>query len=124
MVVPDFVTLTYECMIWTDFVQEMNKIQEAINYASDTYWGNPSKYTFKGKVEEFPVNSEVSVGSDRLIKCDFNLELKGYIIADNVQRAKALKSNTAFGPATVRVGSETVVDVENIPWLNTQTPKL
>jgi len=124
MVVPDFVTLTYSCIIWTDFIQEMNKIQEAVNYASDTYWGDPDSFTFKGKVEEFPINAEVSAGDDRLVKSEFTLELTGYIIADNIQKAKALKSKTAFGPATVRVGSETVVDIDNIPWLTQQTTKL
>tara|TARA_R110001592_G_scaffold188618_1_gene433992 strand:- start:547 stop:1323 length:777 start_codon:yes stop_codon:yes gene_type:complete len=124
LVVPDFVTLTYTCMIWTDFVQEMNKITEAINYSADTYWGNPAEYTFKGKVDDFSNTTEVSVGDDRVIKSEFSLELKGYITSNNIQRAKALKSNTSFGPATVRVGSETVVNIDNIPWLTKQTNKL
>jgi len=117
LVVPDFVKLTYSCIVWTDYIMEMNKITEAINYAVDGYWGDPNKFTFKANVDSFDNTTEVETGNDRLIKSEFSLTLDGYIISDNVQRAAAIKSNTSFGPATVRVGSETVVNIDEIPWL-------
>ena len=33
--VPDYVTLTYSCIIFTDFVEQNNKLVEAIEFASD-----------------------------------------------------------------------------------------
>jgi len=118
LIIPDFVKLSYSVIIWTDLIMEMNKITEAINYSVDGYWGDPDKFTFKAKVDSFSKTHEVTAGSDRLIRSEFTLDLDGYIISDNIQKAMALKSKNSYGPATVRVGSETVVDVENIPWLS------
>ena len=44
VVVPDYVTLNYDCIISTYYMEQMNGIVEAINYASDSYWGNPERY--------------------------------------------------------------------------------
>ena len=40
VVIPDYVIINYNFIIWTDFVSHNNKIVEAINYASDSYWGD------------------------------------------------------------------------------------
>ena len=42
VVIPDYVTLNYECVIWTYYIEQMNNIIEGINYASDSYWGDPN----------------------------------------------------------------------------------
>lgn len=118
LVVPDFVTLTYDCIIWTDYLQEMNKIMEAVTYAAGAYWGDTNKFTFKSKVASFNNTTEVEMGNDRIIRSSFNIELDGYIIADNIQKAMAMGSKTTFGPSTIQIGLETVVDIENIPWIN------
>ena len=47
VVVPDFVKLKYNFIIWTDYIAQMNKIVEAINYASDSYWGDKERFKFK-----------------------------------------------------------------------------
>ena len=39
VVIPDYVTISYKCIIMTYYVEQMNKIVEAINYASEAYWG-------------------------------------------------------------------------------------
>jgi hypothetical protein len=39
-VVPDYVTVTYECVLFTNFVEQNNSLIEAIEYASDSYWGD------------------------------------------------------------------------------------
>jgi len=41
--VPDYVTLTYEVMIWTSFTEHMNTIVEAFQFATDRYWGKEKK---------------------------------------------------------------------------------
>ena len=46
VVIPDYVRMRYSFTIWTDYVAQMNKIVEAINYASDSYWGEPERFKF------------------------------------------------------------------------------
>ncbi len=49
-VVPDYVTLTYSFIVQTYYVEQLNKIIEAINYASDSYWGDPERFKFKAQI--------------------------------------------------------------------------
>ena len=58
-VVPDYVTLTYSCIIQTYYVEQLNKIIEAINYASDSYWGNPERFKFKALIDSFATVTEL-----------------------------------------------------------------
>ena len=55
IVVPDFIKLTYTCIIWTDYIAQMNKIVEAINYASDSYWGDKERFKFNAKIDTFEI---------------------------------------------------------------------
>ena len=46
-VIPDYVTITYSCTIMTYYIEQLNKVVEAMNYASDSYWGNPERFKFQ-----------------------------------------------------------------------------
>ena len=46
VVVPDYIKLMYTCTIWTDYVTQMNKLIEMINYTSDSYWGDKERFKF------------------------------------------------------------------------------
>ena len=53
VIMPDYVTVSYEVIIWTDFTEHMNKIVEAFQYATDEYWGEKSGFKFKVKIDSF-----------------------------------------------------------------------
>ena len=38
---PDYVTMEYSCIIQTYYMEQLNKVIEACEYASDAYWGMP-----------------------------------------------------------------------------------
>lgn len=114
LVIPDYVKVSYECIIWTDFLADMNKIVEAVNYAEGTYWGNPNKFQFVSKVDSFSGTEEVELGQDRIIKTSFNIELDGFIITDNIQKQIVQGSTISFSPAKVSVGVETTADIGTI----------
>ena len=82
VVVPDYVTLSYSFIIWTDYVAQMNKLIEAINYASDSYWGDFERFKFNARIDTFANKVEVAQGNNRMVKTDFGLKLQGYIIPD------------------------------------------
>ena len=52
-VVPDYVSLNYDVLISTYFVEQNNKIIEAMNYASDSYWGDPERFKFKAIINSY-----------------------------------------------------------------------
>jgi hypothetical protein len=106
-VVPDYVTITYECILFTNFVEQNNKLIEAIEYASDSYWGNFKKFHFRTKIDTFAVTNIVEQDSDRVVKTNFTMTLNGYLIADSVN-AKASATNLFYSPSQIVFGMEVV----------------
>lgn len=102
---PDYVTITYNCVIFTDFVEQMDKLVEAINFASNSYWGDPNKFQFKTRIDSFSNQIILEQGSDRTIKTTFDMTLNGYIIPDSVNRELA-SINRAFGNTQIIFGLE------------------
>ena len=56
---PDYVTLTYDFIISTYYVEQMNKIVEAMNYASDSYWGNKERFQFNARIDSYATTVEI-----------------------------------------------------------------
>jgi len=85
-VVPDYVTVEYSVIIQTYYIDQLNKIVEACNYASDAYWGNPQRYQFKAMIDNFQTVNEIFDTEQRSVRSTFNITLHGYIIPDIVQK--------------------------------------
>jgi hypothetical protein len=88
-VIPDYITLTYKLSIYTDYVQQMNKIIEALEFASDSYWGDPEKYQFRAIITSFPTPVLLENATDRANRSEITLTLQGYIIPSSINVAMA-----------------------------------
>ena len=86
VVMPDYVTLTYDFIISTYYVEQMNKIVEAMNYASDSYWGNKERFQFNARIDSYATTVEIVTAGNRLVKTNFSLKLNGYLIPDTIQK--------------------------------------
>jgi hypothetical protein len=86
VVIPDYVTLEYSCIIQTYYMEQLNKIIEAVEYASDAYWGNPERFKFRAFIDNFTTSTELSEGQDRSVKGTFTIRLRGYIIPEVLQK--------------------------------------
>ena len=84
VVTPDYVTINYRVVMWTNFVEQMDKLIEAMNFASNTYWGDPSRFQFLAKMETFTDSQTYEQGEDRLVRTEFDLSLNGYLIPDTL----------------------------------------
>ena len=105
--IPDYVNIVYSCIIFTDYVEQNNKIIEGINFASDSYWGNPSKFRFRAMIDNYTTSAEIVQGNDRIVKTEFQINLLGHIITDAVN-AQAYNSSKFFSKSTIKFGVETV----------------
>ena len=100
-VIPDYITVTYECMVMTYYMDQMNKIVEAINYSSDSYWGDPNKFKFKAQIDSFTSVNELTSQQDRIVKSTFSIKLNGYIVPDIIQKdLAALKKLPSLSKVT------------------------
>jgi hypothetical protein len=85
-VVPDYLTVTYDCAVFTYYNDQLNKIIEAVEYASDAYWGDPERFKFKTNIDSFASTTELSDSKERIVKSTFSLKMHGYIIPDIIQK--------------------------------------
>ena len=108
VVIPDFVIINYNFIIWTDFVSHNNKIVEAINYASDAYWGDEERFKFNARIDSFTNTVDVVQGRNRMIKTNFELDLQGYIVSDAMSTAIAKKPQKFFSKSTVVFNTEII----------------
>jgi len=86
VVIPDYVNITYSCVISTYYVEQLNKIVEAVNYASDTYWGDPERYKFRVRIDTISTPTELTQDSLRSVKANFNMVLNGQVVPDLIQK--------------------------------------
>jgi hypothetical protein len=93
----DFVQMSYEFIIWTEFVSHTNQLIEQLNWNSDEYWGVDGGPKFKSSIESFGTSTELSSGQDRLVRTTFTLDVKAYLlpeIIDDGDDEQVIKSYT------------------------------
>ena len=104
--------MEYSCLVQTYYMEQLNKIIEACEYASDAYWGNPERFQFRAFIDQFTTATELTQGKDRLVTGTFNIRLRGYILPDTIQRElNATKVYNSKAKVTIKM--ETVSDIEN-----------
>jgi hypothetical protein len=111
-ITPDYVTVEYDCLVWTYFIEQMDSLVESINFASRTYWGDPTKFQFYSSIESFEESINYEVGEDRAIKNSFSLTLNGYLIPDSVNKSMAAV-NRSFGVSKIIFGIETSDSIQS-----------
>ena len=106
VVVPDFIKLSYSCIIWCDYIAQMNKLIEMINYTSDSYWGDPERFKFNAKIDTYNNTTEIAQGDNRTVKTDFGLTLQGYLVPDSINKQLSRKPQKHYSKAVVKFDTE------------------
>ena len=117
VVVPDYLMLTYNCAINTYYIDQLNKIVEAIEYASDAYWGDPQRFQFKAMIDSFTISTELKDNAERTVSSTFDIKLRGYIIPDIPQKdltaLKKLPTKTS-----IRINEQLFDGISTTPSVN------
>jgi hypothetical protein len=106
-VVPDYVTITYTVSIFTNYVEQNNKIIEAIEFASDSYWGQENRWHFRTMLDSFSTTNIINSGEDKAAVTTVTLKVNGYLIADSVNKHLA-DTSMHYSPAQIIFGLEVV----------------
>jgi hypothetical protein len=109
-VVPDYVTVTYDVVVFTNYVEQNNKIIEAIEYASDSYWGDENRWHFRTMLDSLATTTTINTGEDRFAQTSITLRVNGYLIPNSVN-AKLSKQSITYSTSQVVFGLEVVGDV-------------
>lgn len=78
--IPDFYDITYEAMIWTEYMEQMNHIIENISFESDEYWGDKNNYKFIARIGQFEQLTDLPTNSDRMVRNRFSIDIRAYIL--------------------------------------------
>ena len=109
-VVPDYVVVTYSVSIFTNYVEQNNKIIEAIEFAADSYWGDPNRWQFRTMIDSFATTNVINSGEDRAAVTTITLKTYGYLIPNTINKTLA-ETGMHYSPAQVVFGLEVVGDV-------------
>ncbi len=102
---PDYVVLNYDFIVWTTYIEQMNKIVEKVIYSDGAYWGDPEKLRFRSRIESFTDATEVS-DVERLVRTNFSVTLRGYLLPDgNFDHRSTTQKHIT--PKKVILGTET-----------------
>jgi hypothetical protein len=112
-VVPDYVTVTYSVSIFTNYVEQNNKIIEAIEFASDSYWGQENRWHFRTTLDNFSTTNIINSGEDKAAVTTVTLKVNGYLIADSVNKHLA-DTGIHYSPAQIVFGLETTPDINGV----------
>ena len=109
---PDYVTITYDFIVWTTYIEQMNKIVERVVYSDGAYWGDPDKMKFRTSIDSFTDATEVS-DAERLVRTTFSVTMKGYLLPEGnfEHRSTTQKYLT---PKKVLFGAEVDTNVSKV----------
>jgi hypothetical protein len=114
VVVPDYINLSYDFIVTTEFLEQMNGIVEAINYAEGAYWGVKDRYSFKSSIDSFETAVEIEAGADRVITTNFSLTLSGFLIPEALQKKLMAEDENVITAWNVKI-DETTFPMDEFP---------
>jgi hypothetical protein len=106
IVMPDYVEVNYECMVWTDYTEQLNSVIEQLNFTSQ-YWGDRDKFKFRTSISDFNVINEVGEGSQRINRVEFSLNVKAHLLPETFDGERTTRKSMS----TKRVVIATETDV-------------
>lgn len=95
-IIPDYITISYKISVFTDYTEQMNKVIESLEFASDSYWGDPERFLFRASITSFPTPIVLENGNDRANRSDLTLIVQGYIIPDTINVVQAGPSPKSY----------------------------
>ena len=103
--------LSYDFIVWTHYIEQMNKLIERINWSAGAYWGEPNRMRFRTNIDSYTDATEVT-DRERIIRTEFSVSLKGYLIPEAYNELAGPHTQmTHLTPNRVMVGTETSANV-------------
>ena len=109
---PDYVNLEYEFIVWTSYTEQMNRIIEKIIWSEGSYLGEDGKFKFRTSIDNYTDASEFTVNSERLIRTNFSVTLKGYLIPEEFNNV--VTTQKALTPKRILIGDDVSVNLTDL----------
>lgn len=111
---PDHVIVNYEFIIWTELIEQCNSVIEAINFATEDYWGDKNRFKFRTSISDYNFETTVDAGQDRIVKATFSLMCNAYLLPEKFENYKTT-TQKAFSQRKVVFNMDTAtVDIKSM----------
>ena len=107
--IPNFVNITYEFVLWTNFIEQMNPLVESFMEFDKTYWGDKDTYRFVSNIDSVSDASEMDSRGERFIKSNFSVTTKAYLLPEetnSIVMGKMSQVQKRLTPSKVVFGFE------------------
>ena len=81
---PNYTDVTYEFILWTNFIEQMNPLIESFVDQSHTYWGDGTNMKFLCNIDSISDASEMNQDGERFIKSTFTVTSKAYLLPEYI----------------------------------------
>jgi hypothetical protein len=92
IIIPDYVDLTYEVLLWTDYEEQMSDLIGQLTVENDEFWGERHGFKFRIKIDEFTSQSDLDSSQDRIIRSEFSMKVGAYLVPDRILRNMRMDS--------------------------------
>ena len=106
---PTYTDVTYEFVLWTNFIEQMNPLIESFVDQSHTYWGDSEKMKFLCQLDSISDASEMNQDGERFIKSTFSVTTKAYLLPEylnSVVTNKISNMRKQLTPSKITFGFE------------------
>ena len=106
---PTYSDITYEFVLWTNFIEQMNPIIESFVDQSHTYWGDGTENKFLCSIDSISDTSEMNQDGERFIKSTFSVMTKAYLLPEylnSVVTNKVSNMKRELTPSKITFGIE------------------
>ena len=107
--IPNYVNLTYEFVLWTNFIEQMNPLVESFMEYDKTYWGDNDTYRFISTIDSVSDASEMNQDGERFIKSEFTMITKAYLLPEDTNSVVTNKISNlqkVLSPSKISFGFE------------------
>jgi hypothetical protein len=91
---PNHIIVTYHCIAWTEYVEQMNYLVERLCFETHDYWGEKHGFRFFTFTDNFSHTTQVQTDQDRMVKTEFDLNVRCYILPDVITSFDGIKDTT------------------------------
>ena len=110
--IPEFVDVSYDLMIWTEYTEQLNSVIEQIMPLGGFAWGTTWK--FITNIQDYTFENASSPGEDRVVRATLPLTTKATLLMPYELRRSSLQKR--FSTKRITFGDETSFNA------NTDTP--
>ena len=106
---PTYSDVTYEFVLWTNFIEQMNPLIESFVDQSHTYWGDATQNKFLCNIDNISDASEMNQDGERFIKSTFTVLTKAYLLPEylnSVVTNKVSNMKKQLTPSKITFGFE------------------